>query len=384
MRSPTGNWPRHDSGTPDSLVAEKTRTAVGLISCDHQFYSRTMTAAGASVQSCRRQRSCVEGRGGNEMLSVHGIPILLQLVVPLALLGWQAFGRDRTVAGWLVKNAIVTLYLAAVATAGLWVLVPWQTPAVLLLIVVAIALFQLRSVRRLPWRTHHPSWNSSAVRAAIGATAIFVLAASIDGRRIPSAPVVDLAFPLRHGTYYVAAGGSTELLNPHLRTLTADRFRAYRGQSYGVDLIKLRRPGTRASGLLPRDPVRYAIYGDTVYAPCSGAVVRSEDGFEDMRPPQPDRAHMAGNYVLLNCGGVHVLLGHLRPGSVRVLVGEPVAAGAAIGQVGNSGNTNEPHLHLHAQRPATAGHEPLSGDPLPVRFDGRFLVRNDRVRSQVR
>ena len=88
------------------------------------------------------------------MLTVHGVPLVMQLVVPLALLGWQAFGRDRTVAGWLVKTVIVALYLAAVATAGLWVVVPWQTPAVLLLIVVAIALWQLRSVRRLPWRTH--------------------------------------------------------------------------------------------------------------------------------------------------------------------------------------------------------------------------------------
>ena len=55
------------------------------------------------------------------------------------------------------------------------------------------------------------------------------------------------------------------------------------------------------------------------------------------------------------------------------------AAGAVIGLVGNSGNSHEPHLHVHAQRPAAAGEEPFSGDPLPMRFDGRYLVRNDRV-----
>ena len=49
-----------------------------------------------------------------------------------------------------------------------------------------------------------------------------------------------------------------------------------------------------------------------------------------------------------------------------------------VGAVGNSGNTDEPHLHIHAQQPATT-REPMSGNPLPVSFSGRVLVRNDRV-----
>src|SRR5690606_23023572 len=155
-------------------------------------------------------------------------------------------------------------------------------------------------------------------------------------------------------------------------TLTEDRFRAYRGQSYGVDLLKLGGYGTRASGLLPVDPAQYAIYGDAVYAPCAGRVVQVQDGAPDMSPPQPDRTRMAGNHVLLDCDGVHVLLAHLQLGTVRPRRSEWIDAGAVIGLVGNSGNSNEPHLHVHAQRPAPAGHEPLSGDPLPMRFDGRY------------
>jgi hypothetical protein len=49
-----------------------------------------------------------------------------------------------------------------------------------------------------------------------------------------------------------------------------------------------------------------------------------------------------------------------------------------VGQVGNSGNSHEPHLHVHAQRPAQRG-ALLSGDPLPIHFDGRYLARNDRM-----
>ena len=37
----------------------------------------------------------------------------------------------------------------------------------------------------------------------------------------------------------------------------------------------------------------------------------------------------------------------MRPGTVRVKVGESVHAGDLIGHVGNSGSSEEPHLHFH-------------------------------------
>ena len=87
---------------------------------------------------------------------------------------------------------------------------------------------------------------------------------------------------------------------------------------------------------------------------------------------------MAGNHVILDCGGVHVVLGHFQQGSVRVGVGDEVQRGTWLACVGNSGMSSEPHLHVHAQLPGTAG-APMAGDPLPMRFEGRFLVRGDRV-----
>lgn len=94
-----------------------------------------------------------------------------------------------------------------------------------------------------------------------------------------------------------------------------------------------------------------------------------------------DREHMAGNHVILRCAGVDVLLGHLRPGSIGVSVGDRLQTGAVIAEVGNTGNSEEPHLHVHAQTPGTT-EAPMAGEPLPVRFDGRYLVRNQRVRVE--
>mgnify|MGYP000019801158 CR=1 FL=1 len=55
-----------------------------------------------------------------------------------------------------------------------------------------------------------------------------------------------------------------------------------------------------------------------------------------------------------------------------------VKIGDILGQMGNSGNSSEPHLHVHAQRglPEKA---PLAGMPLWLTIDNRFLVRNDTL-----
>jgi murein DD-endopeptidase MepM/ murein hydrolase activator NlpD len=192
----------------------------------------------------------------------------------------------------------------------------------------------------------------------------------------PPANAVELAFPLRGGPYLILNGGRNELINAHLATLQGERFRPWRGQSYGVDIVKLDGRGFRARGILPADPSRYAIFGEPLYSPCSGAVLAAVDGVPDMPPPRTDRRNMAGNHVTLDCGSnVWVLLGHMQRGSVLVHQGEGIVVGQRLGRVGNTGNTNEPHLHIHAQRPGTRK-APLSGDPLPIRFGDRFPVRN--------
>jgi murein DD-endopeptidase MepM/ murein hydrolase activator NlpD len=187
-------------------------------------------------------------------------------------------------------------------------------------------------------------------------------------------------FPLGSVTYLVVNGGSQALINAHLGTLTGQRFAPYRGQSYGVDLVRINRVGLRVPGFLPADPAAYFIYGDPVLAPCRGRVVLTEDGAADMPPPQADRAHMAGNHVILECESVWIVLGHLQRGSVAVQAGQVMEAGHVLGLVGNSGNTGEPHLHVHAQRPGSTI-APLSGEPVPIRLGGRYLVRNDRVHT---
>ncbi|WP_073228397.1 M23 family metallopeptidase [Streptomyces sp. NBRC 110465] len=55
-----------------------------------------------------------------------------------------------------------------------------------------------------------------------------------------------------------------------------------------------------------------------------------------------------GNHVILDIGdGTYAVYAHVRRGSLRVRAGDTVRAGQRIAQCGNSGNSTEPHLHLH-------------------------------------
>ncbi len=309
---------------------------------------------------------------------------LLQLSLPLLFIGWIALAPLKSTLGFFCQCVGTAAGLFALALTGLWLFPPWWTPYVFACLWVAAVFVGWR--RRFRFASRLPSgwiaWIFVVAFIGLGSWGVYQSASALAGRTPQASAVVDLAFPLKGGTYLVVSGGSILSVNPHLMTLDASmaRFHAYRGQSYGVDIVKLDGWGLRANGLQPSDPSAYNIYGVPVNAPCGGLVLVALDGLPDMQVPLMDRTHMAGNHVLLRCkdADADVLLGHLKPGSVRVAVGNQVAVGDHIGNVGNTGNTGEPHLHIHAQERGTLN-QPLSGDPLPMHFDGRYLVRNDRV-----
>lgn len=56
----------------------------------------------------------------------------------------------------------------------------------------------------------------------------------------------------------------------------------------------------------------------------------------------------AGNQVTLDLGNNrYAMYAHLKPDSIKVKVGDKLKRGDQIGQMGSSGNSTAPHLHLH-------------------------------------
>jgi len=230
-------------------------------------------------------------------------------------------------------------------------------------------------------------WHLSAagsvillVVAGLGGFGGYLAWQAAKGRVPPEAAIVNIAPPFPPGHYLVAHGGSTPMVNVHLKTLdeAVERFRSWRGQSKALDIFRIHPTGFHKTGWQPEDPARYSTFGVPVLAPCRGKVALVVDGLEDQPVPVMDREHMAGNHVAVDCGEFFVILAHLRQGSISVATGDKVAIGDLLGQMGNSGNSSEPHLHLHAQK-GLPEEAPLSGEPLWLTINNRFLVRNDRL-----
>jgi hypothetical protein len=162
-------------------------------------------------------------------------------------------------------------------------------------------------------------------------------------------------FPL-HGRWTIFAGPS---FDAHHRWTAPEQF-AYDIAKRGPNGLSHKRDGRRFAD--------YFAYGKEVLAAADGRVVAMTEGVAEdvtaMRRPDETaeaflarlvreqgerlkRGSVAGNYVVIDHGnGEFSLSAHLKPGSVRVKVGDVVKAGQVIGRVGSSGNSTEPHLHF--------------------------------------
>jgi hypothetical protein len=308
------------------------------------------------------------------------LTMLVQLIlVPGLLIAWQALGTSPSRGAWLLRTAAIgALFLLMDRVLNWTFLSGWERYVVWGLFALALVTSGIRAWGSPLWaRPTGRRWLPIAASALILAVTALPLANCFRGLRVPDEPV-ELTFPLRGGCFHVAHGGSRKIINAHMK-VAAPTLHDWRGQMWGLDIVKRYPAGNRAQGFFPQELDEYAIFDAPVYAPCEGEVVGVENELPDLIPPESDRVNKAGNYVLLRCGDeAVVLLAHLKRGSVVVQPGQRVAVGDRLGAVGNSGNTSEPHLHVHAQRGVGAA-TLLDAEPRPATFDGAWLVRNDRV-----
>jgi murein DD-endopeptidase MepM/ murein hydrolase activator NlpD len=167
------------------------------------------------------------------------------------------------------------------------------------------------------------------------------------------------------GAWYVANGGPTSAVNNHVGNTQ---------QWYAFDLDKRDPQGKEARGDGKRNE-DHLVFGELVLAPAEGTVVAVIDAVDDYPPGERERYVVPGNSVVIDYGGDEFsVLAHLQRGSIVVKVGQKVKAGQALGKVGNSGNTSDPHVHWHLANKAGLSR----GSGLPIRF-GPLLVNGKRV-----
>lgn len=75
----------------------------------------------------------------------------------------------------------------------------------------------------------------------------------------------------------------------------------------------------------------------------------------------PNGEHIYGNYVKLkHSDGYYTLYGHMKYGTVQVMVGDKVKKGDRLGYMGNTGYSNGGHLHFEVRNPNNETIDPTS------------------------
>ena len=193
---------------------------------------------------------------------------------------------------------------------------------------------------------------------------VVFLALQVGREYLPPRNPVTIAMPLT-AEWYVYSGGRGVLVNDHWTTSSQrnalDIFRVVDGSSHRDDSKRL---------------ASYYAFGKPLLAPANGRITVLLDSRPDLAIGDSDRRHPEGNYLVMDIGGGrYVMMAHLEQGSARVEVGDRVRVGQRLAQVGNSGNTSEPHLHIQVQNVPTFEVSDAGVRTYPILFRNTVLVR---------
>jgi len=284
-------------------------------------------------------------------------PLLARLRPALLWTVLVALFVVRIDACWEAPSRLAWCGRLLVVAVGYLVVEGWRAPALMpwwaRRPLEAGALIALASAWRLPGLPTSGGAGELVVGAGLVAVVGFLL---VRARRHRWGTAVSrpLMFPLRGGSWYIAQGGGRGL-NHHV---------AFPEQRGALDVVQVGPGGTRGRSRGGNES--YLVYGRPVHAPCDGTVVSAAGHVDDQEPGRIRYQPAYGNHVWIDTGAELVKLAHLRPGTVTVSKGDPVRAGQVLGEVGNSGNSTEPHLHIHAERDGVGLDLEFAGVPGPL------------------
>jgi hypothetical protein len=163
-------------------------------------------------------------------------------------------------------------------------------------------------------------------------------------------PVPVLRAPLR-GSAWIAFNSFSS--PTHRRALVPVDGKVRFAQRFAIDWMRLGANGRLFDGD-PKSNASFYSYGAEVLAVAEGTVSDLKDGLpENAGSNEASTRHitlenLVGNYLILDLGHRHfAVYAHLQPGSLQTKLGARVKAGQVLARLGNSGNSDAPHLHFH-------------------------------------
>ncbi len=139
-------------------------------------------------------------------------------------------------------------------------------------------------------------------------------------------------------------------------------------ERFAIDYVQLGPDGRLFTGAETQLD-SYPYVGSDVVAVGEGPVVSVVDGLPEQvpgtAPTDLPLEEYGGNHVVQDLGGGnYAFYAHLQTGSVQVQPGDHLSTGQVLGALGNSGNSDAPHLHFHVMSTP----DPLRSNGLPFVF----------------
>ncbi len=286
--------------------------------------------------------------------------------VPIVLILIRYKISHPTIISWLFETVSFTCVFVFIFIAFRWDIANYYLRYVYCLLFLASTFYSFRKIKYEDVPSFYLNMIQFILHLMVTAFMVGLLLV-LTRNNPPDREAINLKSPFGEGMFMVVQGGNSRLLNHHYKI---------RSQSYALDIVKINTFGFRTSKFFGEKLLKdYEIFGEPVYSPCDGEVLLVENLVDDSMKLD-SKIGIAGNHVLLNCNGVEVLMAHFQKSSIKILPGNIVNQGDFIGNVGNSGNSSEPHLHIHAEN-LTSNPEILDGKSIPIKINGKFLSRND-------
>jgi hypothetical protein len=185
--------------------------------------------------------------------------------------------------------------------------------------------------------------------------------------RVGQGRAIEVAPPLR-GPGWVVGEGCCSPINSHRGATLSIDGTVRVPERFAIDFVQLNADDRLFAGPIG-ELSSYAYFGAPIHSATAGTVVGLQDGLPEQPPgalPAGQTVQTAGgNYAVVRIAkGRFAFYAHMQPGSLRVGIGDRVRTGRVLGLLGNTGNTDAPHLHFHIMD----GPSPLQSNGLPFVF----------------
>ncbi len=174
-----------------------------------------------------------------------------------------------------------------------------------------------------------------------------------------------------NGEWYVEYGG-TKKSNSHSWDILSQRY------AYDLEIRKNDLPYHDDY----KENKNYYSYLKNIICPCDGWVIKVENSYDNTRilenrPVINDIKDPCGNHIIIkHPHNEYSFICHLEKNTITVHEGDLVKEGEILGKVGNSGNTQGPHIHFHLQNSPDI----ITGKGIKIKMKNTYTINNKKIK----